>query len=669
MKDIFDNPKTKLYAIALAVVFYLFDKGAWLYHQMNPNVEALTRFIGVFNNYSMAFRNLLPSLALEDLKIGLIGIGIAVAVYIMKNSDKKKFRKGEEYGSARWGTPKDIKPYIDHEDPDNNILLTQTEGLKLNGRMSKPEYERNKNVLIVGGSGSGKTRFFVKPQLMQMHSSYVVTDPKGTILLECGKMLQKGLIKTGPVFTGKYEKDENGKYKLDKSGNKIPIYLTDKKGKLILKPIKENGKYVREPYDIKVFNTINFGKSMHYNPFAYIRREEDIQSLVTTLVENTKGEGDKSGEDFWVKSEKLLYGAYIGYLYYEAPVEEQNFATLLELLNASECREDQEDFKNAVDLLFEDLEKANPNHYAVRLYKEYKLAAGKTAKSILISCAARLAPFQIDRVREITRFDEMQLDTIGDHKTALFAIISDTDSTYNFLVSIMFTQLFNVLCTKADDVYGGRLPIHVRFLCDEFANIGRIPDFEKKIATIRSREISASIILQSRSQLKTMYKDAAENIIDNCDTRLFLGGSSNETLKKLSEELGKETIDQRTTSITKGSQQSSGINNQRLGRELMTMDEIAVLSRGECILQLAGVRPFKSKKFDITAHKRYKLLKDYDDKNNFDIEKYLARKKEGNNLNIEKITKKYPNMQVVTCATYEVSVSLPTDEQARKRVS
>ena len=669
MKDILDNPKTKLYAIALAVVWYLFDKGAWLYHQMNPAVDSLKRFLGVFNNYSMAFRNLLPSLTWEDAKIGFIGIGIAVAAYIMKNSDKKKFRKGEEYGSARWGTPRDIKPYIDHENADNNILLTQSESLKLNGRMSKPEYERNKNVLIVGGSGSGKTRFYVKPQLMQMHSSYVITDPKGTILLECGKMLQRGPVRMAPVPTGEYEKNEKGETKLDKSGNPIPIYKRDKKGNVILKPLKEHGKYVHDSYDIKVFNTINFGKSQHYNPFAYIRREEDIQTLVTTLVENTKGEGDKSGEDFWVKSEKLLYGAYIGYLYYEAPVEEQNFATLMELLNASECREDQEDFKNAVDLLFDDLAEQKPNHYAVRLYKEYKLAAGKTAKSILISCAARLAPFQIDRVREITRYDEMHLDTIGDHKTALFAIISDTDSTYNFLVSIMFTQLFNVLCTKADDVYGGRLPVHVRFLCDEFANIGRIPDFDKKIATIRSREISASIILQSRSQLKTMYKDAAENIIDNCDTRLFLGGSSNETLKKLSEELGKETIDQRTTSITKGSQQSSGINNQRLGRELMTMDEIAVLSRGECILQLAGVRPFRSKKYDITGHKRYKQLKDYDDRNNFDIEKFIRKQRDGNNLNIDKLAKKHPNMQVVTCAAYEVAVTEPSDKQAEKRVS
>ena len=367
-----------------------------------------------------------------------------------------------------------------------------------------------------------------------------------SIILECGKMLARGKVRMEPVPSGQYERNADGSFKLGKDGKKIPIYKKDKRGKIKLRPMKRNGKVVRDAYDIKIFNTINFKKSMHYNPFAYIRKEEDIQTLVTTLIENTKGEGDKSGEDFWVKAEKLLYGAYIGYLYYEAPIEEQNFATLLELLNASECREDDENFKNAVDLLFEDLESQNPNHYAVRLYKDYKLAAGKTAKSILISCAARLAPFQIERIREITSYDELSLDTLGDHKTALFAIISDTDKTYNFLVSIMFTQLFNVLCTKADDFYGGRLPVHVRFLCDEFANIGRIPDFETKIATIRSREISASIILQSRSQLKTMYKDAAENIIDNCDTKLFLGGSSNETLKKLSEELGKETIDQRS---------------------------------------------------------------------------------------------------------------------------
>ncbi len=657
MADKLNTTRVKLYILLGCIVWYLFDKGAWLFHQMNPEVGTSERLIGVFSYYSRAFKNPLPSFAIADMKVGLIGVGIAVAMYLMKNSDPKKYRKGEEYGSARWGRSRDIEPYIDHEDEDNNILLTATESLKLNGRMSKPEYERNKNVLIVGGSGSGKTRFFVKPQLMQMHSSYVITDPKGTIILECGKMLARGKVRMEPVPSGQYERKADGSFKLGKDGKKIPIYKKDKRGKIKLRPMKRNGKVVRDAYDIKIFNTINFKKSMHYNPFAYIRKEEDIQTLVTTLIENTKGEGDKSGEDFWVKAEKLLYGAYIGYLYYEAPIEEQNFATLLELLNASECREDDENFKNAVDLLFEDLESQNPNHYAVRLYKDYKLAAGKTAKSILISCAARLAPFQIERIREITSYDELSLDTLGDHKTALFAIISDTDKTYNFLVSIMFTQLFNVLCTKADDFYGGRLPVHVRFLCDEFANIGRIPDFETKIATIRSREISASIILQSRSQLKTMYKDAAENIIDNCDTKLFLGGSSNETLKKLSEELGKETIDQRTTSVTKGSQESSGINNQKLGRELLTMDEIAVLNRGECILQLTGVRPFKSKKFDITKHKRYGLLKDSSEKNNFDIEIFLKKKRKENVLDIKAIAKHYPDMQVKTCATYDAKVA------------
>ena len=651
------STKTKIYIFASIVIWYLVDKGAWLYHQMNPSVSSLDRFLGVFNYYSKAFENPLPSFMLNDIKIGLIGVGVAIAIYLAKNSDPKKFRKGEEYGSARWGRAKDIQPYIDHEDEDNNILLTATEGLKLNGRMSDPEYERNKNVLIVGGSGSGKTRFYIKPQLMQMHSSYVVTDPKGTIVLECGKMLQRGPVKMEPIKTGQYERLKDGTYKQDKDGNKIPIYKKDKNGKIILKPVKRKGKYVHEPYDIKIFNTINFDKSMHYNPFAYIRSEKDIMTLVTTLVENTKGEGDKSGEDFWVKAEKLLYMAYIGYLYYEAPIEEQNFATLLEFINASECREDDENFKNAVDLLFEDLEAENPEHFAVRQYKKYKLAAGKTAKSILISCGARLGAFDIEEIREITRYDELALDTLGDHKSALFIIISDTDTTYNFLVSIMYTQLFNTLCQKADDEYGGRLPVHVRCLCDEFANIGLIPRFEKLITTIRSREISASIVLQSRSQLKSIYKDNAETISDNCDTKLFLGGAGGNTVKELSEELGKETIDQRTTSLTKGTQQSSGINNQKLGRELMTRDEISVMSRKLCILQLTGVRPFKSKKYDITKHKRYKLLKDYDPKNNFDIEKFLKKRQKIHVLDVERIARNNPNMKVETQATYEVNVA------------
>lgn len=651
------SKKTKIYIIAAIVIWYLVDKGAWLYHQMNPSVSSLDRILGVFNYYSKALENPLPSLMLEDIKIGLIGVGIAAGIYLAKNSDPKKFRKGEEYGSARWGRKKDIEPYIDYENEDNNILLTATEALKLNGRMSDPEYERNKNVLITGGSGSGKTRFYIKPQLMQMHSSYVVTDPKGTIILECGKMLQRGPIKMEPIKTGHFEKLSDGSYKLDKEGKKIPVYKKDKHGKIMLRPVKKNGKYVHEPYDIKIFDTINFGKSMHYNPFAYLHSEKDIMTLVTTLVENTKGEGDKSGEDFWVKAEKLLYMAYIGYLYYEAPIEEQNFATLLEFINASECREDDENFKNAVDLLFEDLEAENPEHFAVRQYKKYKLAAGKTAKSILISCGARLGAFDIEEIREITRYDELALDTLGDHKSALFIIISDTDTTYNFLVSIMYTQLFNTLCQKADDEYGGRLPVHVRCLCDEFANIGLIPRFEKLITTIRSREISASIVLQSRAQLKSIYKDNAETIIDNCDTKLFLGGAGGETVKALSEELGKETIDQRTTSLTKGSQQSSGINNQKLGRELMTRDEISVMSRKMCILQLTGVRPFKSLKYDITKHKRYKLLKDYDPKNNFDIEKFLKKRSKLHVLDVERIARNNPDMKIENKGQYEVNLA------------
>lgn len=669
MLEELNTTKNKLYALALMAVWYLTDKGAWLYHQMNPDVGSFKRFWGVLTYYSRAFKNPLPSFELEDMKIGLIGVGAAIAIYIIKNSDKKHFRKGEEYGSARWGTRKDIQPYYDHEDPDNNILLTKTEKLRLNGRFPKPKYERNKNVLIVGGSGSGKTRFYIKPQLMQMHSSYVVTDPKGTIILECGKMLERGPVKMEPIPTGKYVMNRSGKPKLDKSGNQIPVYKRDAKGKTMLRPVMENGKYVHEPYDIKVFNTINFAKSMHYNPFAYVHNEKDIMTLVTTLIENTKGEGDKSGEDFWVKAEKLLYMAYIGYLYYEAPIEEQNFETLLELINASECREDDENYKNAVDLLFEDLEAQNPKHFAVRMYKKYKLAAGKTAKSILISCGARLGAFDIEEIREITRYDELALDTLGDHRSALFIIISDTDDTFNFLVSIMYTQLFNTLCQKADDEYGGKLPVHVRCLCDEFANIGLIPKFEKLIATIRSREISASIVLQAKSQLKSLYKDHAGTIIGNCDTRMFLGGGEEETLKSLSESLGKETIDIRNTSLTKGSQQSSGVNDQKTGRELKTRDELEVMDGGQCILQLRGVRPFLSEKYDITQHKRYGLLKDADEKNNFDIEKFLFRKRNGHRLNIARIARQYPNMKVKTVAKYELTVPGNTSKHIAERAS
>ena len=518
-------------------------------------------------------------------------IALKLAVYI-KGKNAKKFRPGKEYGSARWGTEKDIEPYID-DVFENNIILTETERLMMSNRPKNPKYARNKNILVIGGSGSGKTRFFLKANLMQMHSSYVITDPKGQVLLECGKMLLKGTPKT----------DENG------------MFLRDK-----------NGKIVYEPYRIKVFNTINFEKSMHYNPFAYIRSEKDILKLVNTLIINTKGEGNQTTEDFWVKAERLLYQAYIGYIWYECVEEERNFNTLIKMINASETREDDEDFKNSVDLMFEELEEREPEHFAVKQYKKYKLAAGKTAKSILISCGARLAPFDIEELREITSYDELELDTLGEQKTALFVIISDTDATFNFIVSIMYSQLFNLLCDKADDVYHGRLPIHVRCLLDEFSNIGQIPQFEKLIATMRSREISASIILQSKSQLKAIYKDHADTVEGNCDTTLFLGGKEKTTLKELSEILGKETIDLYTTSDTRGASQSYGFNYQKTGKELMSQDELAVMDGSKCIMQLRGVRPFLSSKYDITKHKQYHLLSDYDEKNRFDIEKFLSKK-------------------------------------------
>ena len=512
----------------------------------------------------------IPSLHTSDLFVGVIVAGLIKVIVYTKSKKAKKFREGKEYGSARWGTPKDIKPYID-EKYANNVLFTNTERLTMNGRPSNPKYARNKNVLVIGGSGSGKTRFFVKPNLMQMHSSYVVTDPKGTIVLECGKMLE------------------------------------------------DHG------YEIKILNTINFKKSMKYNPFAYLKSEKDILKLVQTIIANTKGEGEKVGEDFWVKAEKLYYTALIGYIYYEAPREEKNFKTLLDMIDASEVREDDESYMNPIDRLFEALEKKQPTHFAVKQYKKYKLAAGKTAKSILISCGARLAPFDIEELRELMSEDEMALDTIGDKKTALFVIISDTDDTFNFIVSIMYSQLFNLLCDKADDVYGGRLPVHVRFLLDEFANIGLIPKFEKLIATIRSREISASIILQSQSQLKAIYKDHADTIIGNCDSTLFLGGKEKTTLKELSETLGKETIDLYNTSETRSNQKSFGLNYQKVGKELMSQDEITVMDGGKCIFQLRGVRPFISDKFDFTKHKNYRLLEDSDKKNLFDVEKYMKR--------------------------------------------
>ena len=525
-------------------------------------------FQGILELNTMSF---IPSIHPTDI---IIGIGVAALIKFIvysKGKNAKKFRQGKEYGSARWGTRKDIEPYMD-EKFQNNILLTQTERLTMNGRPANPKYARNKNVLVIGGSGSGKTRFYVKPNLMQMHSSYCVTDPKGTIVLECGKMLE------------------------------------------------DNG------YEIKILNTINFKKSMKYNPFAYIRSEKDILKLVQTIIANTKGEGEKAGEDFWVKAEKLYYTALIGYIWYEAPREEKNFATLLDMIDASEVREDDETYMNPIDRLFEALEKKEPTHFAVKQYKKYKLAAGKTAKSILISCGARLAPFDIRELRELMSEDELELDTLGDRKTALFVIISDTDDTFNFVVSIMYSQLFNLLCDKADDVYGGRLPVHVRCLLDEFANIGLIPKFEKLIATIRSREISASIILQAQSQLKAIYKDNADTIVGNCDSTLFLGGKEKTTLKELSETLGKETIDLYNTSETRSNQKSFGLNYQKTGKELMSQDEITVMDGGKCIFQLRGVRPFLSDKFDITKHKNYKLLEDYDKKNLFDIESYMKRK-------------------------------------------
>lgn len=525
-------------------------------------------FQGILELNTMSF---IPSLHIMDILSGILVATLIKFIVYTKGKNAKKFRQGKEYGSARWGTKKDIEPYMD-EKFQNNILLTQTERLTMNGRPKNPKYARNKNVLVIGGSGSGKTRFYVKPNLMQMHSSYCVTDPKGTIVIECGKMLE------------------------------------------------DNG------YEIKILNTINFKKSMKYNPFAYIRSEKDILKLVQTIIANTKGEGEKAGEDFWVKAEKLYYTALIGYIWYEAPREEKNFATLLDMIDASEVREDDETYMNPIDRLFEALEKKEPTHFAVKQYKKYKLAAGKTAKSILISCGARLAPFDIQELRDLMSEDELELDTLGDRKTALFVIISDTDDTFNFVVSIMYSQLFNLLCDKADDVYGGRLPVHVRCLLDEFANIGLIPKFEKLIATIRSREISASIILQAQSQIKAIYKDNADTIVGNCDSTLFLGGKEKTTLKELSETLGKETIDLYNTSETRSNQKSFGLNYQKTGKELMSQDEITVMDGGKCIFQLRGVRPFLSDKFDITKHKNYKLLEDYNKKNLFDIESYMKRK-------------------------------------------
>ena len=535
--------------------------------RLAPGNDFSAKALNIMEGFSAAFQSTLPSFHPVDLLVGIcIAAAMRLAVYV-KSKNAKKFRKNMEYGTARWGTQEDIKPY---EDPvfKNNVILTATERLTMNNRPKDPKTARNKNVLVVGGSGSGKTRFWLKPNLIQCYCSYVVTDPKGSVVVECGTLL------------------------------------------------------LREGYQIKILNTINFKKSMHYNPFAYIHSEKDILKLVTTLIANTKGEG-KSGDDFWVKAETLLYCALIGYIHYEAPVEEQNFATLIEFINASEVREDDEEFENPVDIMFKELEKKNPNHFAVRQYKKYKLAAGKTAKSILISCGARLAPFDIAELREVTAYDELELDTLGDRKTALFLIMSDTDDTFNFLISMCYTQLFNLLCEKADDVYGGHLPVHVRCLIDECANIGQIPKLEKLMATIRSREISACLVLQAQSQLKALYKDNADTIIGNCDSSIFLGGKEPTTLKELSAALGKETIDTFNTGESRGRETSHSLNYQKLGKELMSQDELAVMDGGKCILQLRGVRPFLSDKYDITKHPNYKYLSDADPRNAFDIEKYL----------------------------------------------
>ena len=550
--------------------------------RLAPGFDFSSKVLHIMDGLTMAFENIMPSFHPIDLLIGIAAAAIIrLAVYV-KGKNAKKFRKNLEYGSARWGTREDIAPFMDPVF-ENNIILTQTESLMMSNRPKDPKNARNKNVLVIGGSGSGKTRFFLKPNLMQLHSSYVVTDPKGSVVCEVGKLLE------------------------------------------------------RNNYKIKIFNTINFKKSMHYNPFAYIHSEKDILKLVTTLITNTKGDG-KSGDEFWTKAETLLYCALIGYIHYEAPPEEQNFTTLLEFINAMEVREDDEEYKNPVDRMFEELEAEKPNHFAVRQYKKYSLAAGKTAKSILVSCGARLAPFDIAELREITMYDELELDTLGDkiflnekdkkdkrfQKTALFLIMSDTDSTFNFLISMIYTQLFNLLCEKADDVYGGRLPVHVRCLIDEAANIGQIPNLEKLVATIRSREISACLVLQAQSQLKALYKDNADTIIGNMDSRIFLGGAEPTTLKELNQSLGKETIDTFNTGESRGREVSHSLNYQKLGKDLATIDELAVLDGSKCILQLRGVRPFMSNKYDITKHPNYKYLSDANPKNNFDIEKYLS---------------------------------------------
>ena len=583
-----DKKKLVLTNIPYALAAFYADRAFFLYRN-SPGEDMGNKFLYAMERADRIFAGFVLSNNWKDLLAGIVVAVVLKVLVWQKQADAKKLRKGIEYGSARWGTAEDIKPYMS-EDPWMNIPLTATEALTMESRPKQPKYARNKNIVVIGGSGSGKTRFFVKPSVMQMNCSMVITDPKGTLIEECGKMLAKGPPK----------KDKNGNIMKDKSG-----------------------KVVHEPYVIKVLNTINFSKSLHYNPFAYIRSEKDILKLVTTIIVNTKGEGEKASEDFWVKAEKLLYTALIAFIWYEGDEEEKNLNTLLDLLNESETREEDETYQNPVDMMFQELEERDPQHFAVRQYKKYKMAAGKTAKSILISCGARLAPFDIAELREIMSYDEMELDKIGDRKTALFLIMSDTDTTFNFVIAMLQSQLFNLLCDKADDVYGGRLPVHVRVIADEFANIGQIPQFDKLIATIRSREISASIILQSQSQLKAMYKDSADTILGNCDTTLFLGGKEKTTLKEMSELLGKETIDLYNTSETRSNQKSFGLNYQKTGKQLMTEDEIAVMDGGKCILQIRGARPFFSDKYDITKHKNYRYLADENEKNRYKVEKEL----------------------------------------------
>ena len=583
-----DKKKLVLTNIPYILTAFYTNRASFLYRN-SLGEDIGNKLLYAMEHADRILTGLQPSFNWRDMLTGIVAAVILKLLVWQKQSDAKKLRKGIEYGSARWGNAEDIKPYMS-EDPWMNIPLTATEALTMESRPKQPKYARNKNIVVIGGSGSGKTRFFVKPSVMQMNCSMVITDPKGTLIEECGKMLAKGPPK----------KDKNGNIMKDKSG-----------------------KVVHEPYVIKVLNTINFSKSLHYNPFAYIRSEKDILKLVTTIIVNTKGEGEKASEDFWVKAEKLLYTALIAFIWYEGKEEEKNLNTLLDLLNESETREEDETYQNPVDMLFEELEAKEPQHFAVRQYKKYKMAAGKTAKSILISCGARLAPFDIAELREIMSYDEMELDKIGDRKTALFLIMSDTDTTFNFVIAMLQSQLFNLLCDKADDVYGGRLPVHVRVIADEFANIGQIPQFGKLIATIRSREISASIILQSQSQLKAMYKDSADTILGNCDTTLFLGGKEKTTLKEMSELLGKETIDLYNTSETRSNQKSFGLNYQKTGKQLMTEDEIAVMDGGKCILQIRGARPFFSDKYDITKHKNYRFLADENEKNRYKVEKEL----------------------------------------------